>query len=723
MDLLSTKLGNLQPMDVRIGLKKGDWLVDMAPRPACVFRGQNASELVITNGLVSRVFRVMPNGATVDLVNEMTGESLIRGVKPEARITIDGKEHIIGGLTGQVEYAYLIPEWLDEMRTDPSAFQLVDIASCRIQQRFPWKKVRHVGNETWPPAGMEISFTFQSTSVPGVEVVVHHELYDGIPLLCKWLDIKNATSRPVKVDTFTSEILAMVEATSTPQGGASKANATVLPPVHVESDYIFAAMSPAVCDVTTCWVQDPQYTSQVAYLSDSPVQLESAPPEGPGIVVDPGGHFETFRTWMLVHDSTDRERRGLAQRRMYRTIAPWVTENPIFMHCTTAEPAKVKDAVDQCVAAGFEMLILSFGSGFPELERWVDEPEFIAEYKEIFDYAHAKGIEIGVYSLFSSRSISPGDDVVSPPGKPPTFGKAPCLQSRWGIGYIAAIKRFFEETGADFLEHDGPYPGDWCASTFHPGHAGLADSQWRQWQAQAGLYKWCKARGIYINQPDWYFLSGGNKTGMGYKEVNWSLPRDRQVIIGRQNIFDGTWEKTPSMGWMFTPLTVYHAYGDHWKESMIEPLSEHIDLYEAHLAQNFLAGVQSCYRGTRLYDTPGTLAVVRKWVSIFKKHRAIIESDIIHLRRPDGRHIDGFVHVNPGLEEAALAAFFNPSSEPASEILHIPLYHAGLAGDIMVSEMDAPAKAFTLDARQVLAIPVTLPAHGIYWLVMSRSGK
>ncbi|MBN2150156.1 MAG: hypothetical protein JW839_01795 [Candidatus Lokiarchaeota archaeon] len=322
MDQISVKLAALPSIVTEPMHEGGDWLVDRVHRPAIACRGKMANELVITNGLVSRVFRVVPNGATVDIVNEMTGESLIRGVKPEARLTIGGKEHAVGGLIGQAEYAYLLREWLDQMGTDPSAFQLVGFDIGKICPRFPWKRTRHAGNVAWPPGGVGVSFIYTSVNVPGVDVVVHHELYDGIPLLCKWLELKNTSAEPVKVDTFTAEILAMVEATSTPQGSASKATAAVLPPVHVESDYIFAAMSPAVCDVTTRWVKDPQYTSQVAYLSDSPVQLESAPPAGPGLIVEPGVSFETFRTWILVHDGTDRERRGLAQRRMYRTIAP-----------------------------------------------------------------------------------------------------------------------------------------------------------------------------------------------------------------------------------------------------------------------------------------------------------------------------------------------------------------------------------------------------------------
>ena len=94
-------------------------------------------------------------------------------------------------------------------------------------------------------------------------------------------------------------------------------------------------------------------------------------------------------------------------------------------------------------------------------------------------------------------------------------------------------------------------------------HRRLADpaahSHRGQWQIITGFYQWCRARGIYLNVPDWYYLAGLRKCGMGYRESNWSLPRDQQEIIERQNIYDGTWEKTPSMGWMFVPLTEYQG--------------------------------------------------------------------------------------------------------------------------------------------------------------------
>ena len=55
----------------------------------------------------------------------------------------------------------------------------------------------------------------------------------------------------------------------------------------------------------------------------------------------------------------------------------------------------------------------------------------------------------------------------------------------------------------------------------------------------------------------------------------------------------------------------------------------------------------ACYRGYRLYEGEETRARVRAWVSFYKRYRDILNSDLVHLRRPDMQGLDGFVHVNP----------------------------------------------------------------------------
>ena len=212
--------------------------------------------------------------------------------------------------------------------------------------------------------------------------------------------------------------------------------------------------------------------------------------------------------------------------------------------------------------------------------------------------------------------------------------------------------------------------------------------------------------------PDWYFLSGSNKTAVGYRETNWSLPRDRQILLGRQNIFDGTWYKTPSMGWTFVPLVEYQGGG---AAATLEPLSEHLEAYEAHLAQNFGSGIQACYRGRRLYDTDTTRGVVKKWTDWYKKHRAILNSDIIHMHRPDGRALDCMLHVNPALPEKGLLMVYNPLTQPLTGTITVPLYYTGLTGSVRIRQEEGNAQTYALDAYGRTEITVTVQPRSRTW--------
>ncbi len=634
-----------------------DWLIHPPKQKTKFSRSADGKAITLDNGLIRRVFRVEPDAATVAFDNLMTGQSLLRAVKPEATLELDGMAYAVGGLVGQPDLAYLRPAWLDTMTADPQAFHFVRYETGPTRAPFAWKRTRHAAeNSTWPPGGVALTLRFAPPEgkLAGITVEVHYEMYDGLPALAKWLTITNHSAKPVHLDRFTSEILGVVESESI----VDAADHWASPPIEVVSDYAFGGGTPHNSNHTTYWIPDPAYTTQVSYELKTPCLLESRPPLGPATDIAPQASFSTFRTFEIVYDSTERERRGLILRRFYRTLAPWATENPLMLHLTSIDPQVARTAIDQCAEVGFEMVILSFGSG---LNMEDTSPANIARFKALADYAHQKGLQIGGYSLLASRHISDADDVINPKtGKTggAIFGNSPCLGSKWGLAYFQHLQTFLEQTGFDLLEHDGSYPGDVCASTTHPGHKGLEDSQWTQFQQIAALYHWCRERGIYLNVPDWYFLSGSNKCAMGYRETNWSLPRAEQHIHARQNLFDGTWEKTPTMGWMFTPLVEYQGGG---AAATIEPLQAHLPDYAQHFANNLGYGVQACYRGPRLYDTPQTKALVQQWVGWFKQHRAILESDILHLRRADARDIDGILHVNPNLPEKGLAVFYNPT--------------------------------------------------------------
>jgi hypothetical protein len=218
-----------------------------------------------------------------------------------------------------------------------------------------------------------------------------------------------------------------------------------------------------------------------------------------------------------------------------------------------------------------------------------------------------------------------------------------------------------------------------------------------------------------VNAPDWYFLDGTHKTALGYREVNFSLPRDQQKILNRQNIFDGTWEMTPSMGWGFVPLTRYHGGGE---EAVLEPLAEHLNDYEQLMVQYYGAGIQACYRGPRLFDTEETKQLVIRVIDWYKNHRKILNSDIIHLRRADGRDWDGFLHVNPAGGEKGLLMLFNPLSVPIQKEIEIPVYYTGLSKRVKIGEKDGKMKTYPISRDYVVSLPVTIPANSYTWFIL-----
>lgn len=919
--------------------EKQDWLLQPQEYRAGVYRSSDGKELILSNGLIRRVFRLTPNAATVGLDNLYSGEAFLRAVRPEALLQINGVEYKVGGLKGQPNHAYLSADWLDDLRSDPLALTLTDVEVVEVTERFPWKRVRHCAPDVqWPPKGIGIRmdyrlpadvsvknllkqgvqsselgrrlllsddllswndrwkihvspaherssfsnegkageiYTPMNTCVfaetllpagtrvveaefevgtdlsraygPGIalmwadrtiklqlspggdgynpyltmayyngekwvrrfegagkfdaslsytlrirlegekicldvkprggqwknlgilrqkkawgdllkvrigkmdaqggdrddrnpgepvrttvrnfkaysdidsqilaeaekeqqnmqqlQVSVHYEMYDGIPAYAKWVTVKNGGNRTITVNRFLSEILAAVEYTSRVE---ERGVYYPVPNLHVETDYAFGGFDVACAlQNSVRWATDPEYTTQVMGMLTTPCLLEVGPRVGPEQDVAPGQTFSTFVTYVMPMDGYERERNGLAQRKLYRTVAPWTTENPLMMHLKDSDWESVRTAIDQCAEVGFEMVIMSFGSRFNIEDTTAAN---LAKMKKYADYARAKGIDIGGYSLLSSRSADPAsDNVVSPPGQKPTHGVMPALASRWGQEYMRKLYRFFEKTGQKIFEHDGSYPGDLDMTPRSPLQKGGDDSQWVQWRIIGDFYKWCKGQGIFLNIPDYYFLVGGNKIGMGYREVNWSLPRAQQLIHTRQNIYDGTWEKTPAMGWMHVPLTMYHGGG---AAATIEPLCEHLDHYRTIMASNLGAGVQAVYRGKRLYDTPETKRMVKGMVDWYKRHRDILESDIIHLRRPDGRQPDYYLHANPQLEEKGLLMVFNPTDRPVETTILVPLYYTGLCRQASVSENEGRFRKIKLNEHHQALLKVSLPAGG-----------
>ncbi len=690
-----------------------DWLIQPIQQKANINIQDNYIEL--NNGLAKRIFYIGPNIACIDYTNLSNGQQLLRSIEPEARVVMDGQMYNIGGLIGQTEKAYLIKGSEKKLLSDKNAFQFKGYHIDTIAHYIQWKSTTWNSNKK-QAKGKSIRFDFiaPNNHLSNLTISVHYNLYDGIPLITKWIEIKNNGEQKVKINRVINEVLGLVEEESAVVGKPEVMKKQH--GIYVETNYAFNnAMRYDISDQTTHWKIDSSYTSQVNYNYETPCLLEIYPERAPGIELAKGETFTSVRTNELLMDSYDRQRRGLMLRKMYRTIAPWTTQNPIFMHLVSKNDEEVKAAIDQCVATGYEAVILSFGS---HLNMEDSSQKNIIKWKTLADYAHQKNILLGGYSLFSSRRISDADDVIDiKTGKPggAFFGNAPCFGSRWGLAYRDKIKYFFKQTGFDIWENDGPYPGDVCASTVHPGHKGYDDSQWRQMEIQKDLYKWLNERGVYINAPDWYFLDGTHKIAVGYREVNFSLSRAQQKIINRQNIHDGTIEKTPSMGWGFVPLTKYQGGGE---DAVLEPLQDHLEDYEQLMMQYYGAGVQACYRGPRLYDTDKTRVKVQSVIDWYKKYRSILNADMIQLRRADGRDWDGWLHVDPALPQKGLMMLFNPTNETITRTIQLPLYYTGLKDKATIAAKGNTSTIYTMNRAYETSFSFTLAPGAYEWFTI-----
>ena len=528
-----------------------------------MYRGATDQELVLENGLIRRCFRLQPNAATVAFDNLMTGESVIRAVNPEALISVDGAAFDVGGLTGQPEHAYLLPQWVDQMTATSNSFRCTGFEVGATEAPFAWKRQRHSADLPWPPPGVSVHFRYEPPAerFTGVVLTVHYELYDGLPVMAKWISLQNGSGKPVTVDSFSSEVLAAAEVESAVDQRPFRS--WRLPALTLLSDYSFNGMDATTASQTTAWLADPQYLSQVNYERKMPALLVSRPPVGPEAQVGAGQSFQSFRTYIVVHDSDSRRAPGI--NALPRPARPGAVVDGEPDH-----DARAQRGIEALQQRGGPMrrrrirddhLYVRERAGHGECQT----PSTWRGSKRTWTTRHAKGIEVGAYSLLASRRISDEHDVINPTtGKPggAIFGNSPCLCSRWGEEYFAQDQPVHRGDRAGFARARRLVPGR--RLRLHaaiPAIAVWSDSQWMQWQTIADFIS-CAARGactstcrITISSP------GQARPAMGYRESNWSLPRERQIILGRQNIYDGTWTKSPTMGWMFVPLVEYQGGG------------------------------------------------------------------------------------------------------------------------------------------------------------------
>lgn len=311
-----------------------------------------------------------------------------------------------------------------------------------------------------------------------------------------------------------------------------------------------------------------------------------------------------------------------------------------------------------------------------------DSARYLSRIKKAYDYGHEKGLRMGAYTLAYVKDYRPvkGHEALNHDGS----HICRCLATEWSQKYMKSVLGFIDKTGADAVEIDGPYGMMLCSGGKTHLHDDFADSQYKQWKASVvDWYNEIKSRGVYINAPDWHFLNGTNRSGVGYEEIAFSEKRAEQLITSRIYYYKGTFSKNPSQGWGFLPLNVYHGGG---KDAMFFPTEQNSFEFDWALAQITASGVWPTIRGKKAYDSETGKEIFKKWVHIFKKYRRVLNGITVHFMPPridtDNPErttcIDAIMNQLPEGSERGFVMFFNQTDKERTEEITLPVYYTGL---------------------------------------------
>jgi hypothetical protein len=107
-------------------------------------------------------------------------------------------------------------------------------------------------------------------------------------------------------------------------------------------------------------------------------------------------------------------------------------------------------------------------------------------------------------------------------------------------------------------------------------------------------------------------------------------------------------------------------------------------------------------------------------VDFYKEYRDILDSDIVHVRRPDGRDIDCILHVNPRLKHKGLAMVYNPLDRMVKKQLKLPLYYTGLTATANIREQQGKSSKYELDREYHVEIMVAIAPRSVTWFVIEQ---
>jgi len=476
-----------------------DWLIHPHLEPTAL--RSTTDGLILSNGLIERHFLLRSSAfCTIDLrgSRRYTARTFLRALSPEANMSLrarggvyDGQLAVfrVGGCVGTprlpgtmyAQAQVLDPAWISRLAADEEAFQYVSHSTSEPEENFPWTPGRFgAPSVPWPPRGLHLTVNFRppkSAPVPfaSVRAALHYEMYDGLPVLRKWIEVWNlAPEQSEHVHDFgRSGNVGLTEIHQAPPlvGGSIRAPVTIHSGMHLHTgkagyaEKIGIEIDSLEYELLRAPNFAPEHMSIITQHANNPLPMDDqvppipgvpgtreqqfwfddadydAPkdkelharwtfftrlsvgytdsrvyggPTGPGVLLTPGGPaFESLSVRLVLHDSSDIERKGLTLRECYSKLAPHLSESPIMFMANNVSgfelnatgpqnlSPSLRVAIDQASATGVELVIIGFGAagwcGLCKSQR--ESAAFRRWFKSHVVYGRERNVSLSAYTL------------------------------------------------------------------------------------------------------------------------------------------------------------------------------------------------------------------------------------------------------------------------------------------------------------------------------------
>jgi hypothetical protein len=372
------------------------------------------------------------------------------------------------------------------------------------------------------------------------------------------------------------------------------------------------------------------------------------------------------------------------------------------------------------------------------------------DVRRFTDWCHAHGMQVFFYVTHTAVWWNPGlsgpgiaenrvfrehhwnrvdaeGNVLAPTRESPgNWTENACPASGWGEFLRAKVRETVERGGFDGYDLDGPFdfwqfsdPALLCHATDH-GHPPGGGSRLAGWANTMALYREARAQGLLLpTAAGGPHLSAGASrvAGSGAYEGSDTPERDlwEYAWWSRRAEYDMLRDWNPAQLCKVVNLSP-------WLGGLsLSPLEENVELYNTQLGAAFGYGFDGLPSGELLWEGPRSKAVLKRWTRFYRTHeRFFAEGDLLHVRRPDGIHLDAMAHVLSGNRPQTLVVVYNPTEAAQSDALTLPFDRAPM-----------PAKGWKLsdggEGGQFAVLPTgrlkaRVDARSVGWCVLTRDG-